>query len=75
MEYGLIADREYYSNALQISTVGQSRSQLHTVYHYPLVVIETNADNVKSALNVEYNKFVLGCACAGVVFQCASVFF
>lgn len=55
--------------------MGQSRSWLPTVYHYPLVVIETSGDDVLSALNVEYNKFVLGCAFSGVVFQCASAFF
>lgn len=55
--------------------MGQSESQLHTVYHYPPVVIETNADDVVSAFNVEYDKCVLGCACAVVVvFQCICFF-
>lgn len=47
---------------------GQSRSRLHTVFDYPLVVIETNADDDKSALNIKYSKFVLVCVFAGVLF-------
>lgn len=42
--------------------MGQSRPQLVTVYHYSLVVIETTADDIVSAVHVELDKFVLGCA-------------